>query len=185
MRLAKRGAPDLARHGVARPNLERQSMCRNDHDKLPHLTEVCGDDAEVLALSVLRFVAAGYMTSDVACWDAAYDGAERLLGIMEGPQLVAAMTRVMRAIRSERQRDWHFMPATCCRVTEDERQLVALLASARQHRRSEVAARAARLTGMSDAPRLAAAVSAAAEMLDAAQPRLRPATAMPAQAVLH
>jgi hypothetical protein len=185
MRLAKRGAPDRARHGGARPNLERQSMCRKDHDKLPRLTEICADDAEVLALSVLRFVAAGYMTSDVACWDAAYDGAERLLGVMEGPPLVAAMTRVMRAIRSERQRDWHFMPATCCRVTEDEHQLIALLASARRRHQAEVMARAARLTGLSDAPRLTAAVSAAAEMLDATQPRLRPATAIPAQAVLH
>ena len=32
-----------------------------------------------------RFVAAGYMTGDVACWDAAYDGAERVLGEVEGP----------------------------------------------------------------------------------------------------
>lgn len=34
-------------------------------DRLLPLASVCADDAEVLAISVARFIAAGYMTSDV------------------------------------------------------------------------------------------------------------------------
>ena len=36
---------------------------------------------------------------------------------------MAALVGVMRAIRRERREDWRFMPATCCRVTADERAL--------------------------------------------------------------
>jgi hypothetical protein len=40
------------------------------------VADACRDEAEILALSVARFVAAGYMTGDIACWDAAFNGAE-------------------------------------------------------------------------------------------------------------
>lgn len=86
-------------------------MERRDHGRLPHVREVCADEGEILALSVARFIAAGFMTADVACWDAAFDAAERLLGPDEGARFVAAVTGVMRAIRAERSADWSFMPA--------------------------------------------------------------------------
>ena len=35
----------------------------------PLVREVCKDDVTVLALSVIRSIASGYMTSDVTCWD--------------------------------------------------------------------------------------------------------------------
>ena len=54
-------------------------MERCKHEAMPKVGDVCPDDAAVLALSVTRFIAAGYMTGDVACWDAAYNGAERVL----------------------------------------------------------------------------------------------------------
>ncbi|WP_147707751.1 hypothetical protein [Microvirga massiliensis] len=153
---------------------------------LPHLTSVCADDAEVLALSVLRFVAAGYMTSDVACWDAAYDGVEQVLGPLEGPKFIAAMAGIMRAIRCERQDDWRFMPATCCRVTEDEHQLITLIALARQRRRpEEVEAQAARLVKAFEAPRLTASVWAAAEVLGAVKSQLIPEVTASSRAGLH
>ena len=160
-------------------------MCQTSHNMLPHLTEACADDAEVLALSVLRFVAAGYMTSDVACWDAAYDGVEQVLGPLEGPKFVAAMTGIMRAIRRERRDDWRFMPVTCCRVTEDEHQLVTLIALARQRRRPEVEAQAARLVKAVEAPRLTASVWVAAEMLGAVKSQLIPDITASSRAGLH
>ena len=160
------------------------------HARMPLITEACRDNAEVLALSVLRFVAAGYMTSDVACWDAAHDGAERLLGPIDGPRLVAAMTGVMRAIRVERQGDWRFMPATCCRVTEDERSLVALVAAARDGATSAQALRdaAAVAIGRPAAPRLVTAAREAGDVLNRIEPLLQPGAGdphMPGRAPLH
>jgi hypothetical protein len=154
------------RHGRARPVAEDQTM-KDVHDRMPLVTEVCPDEAAVLALSVARFVAAGYMTSDVACWDAAYDAVERVLGPDVGPPLIAHLTAVMRAIRAERQADWRFMPATCCRVTEDERCLMDLLQQARDRRWSEVERRAAAFADAPSAPRLVSAVRVAAEALGA------------------
>jgi hypothetical protein len=148
------------------------SMDRRKHDGLPTVNEVCPDDAAVLALSVTRFIAAGYMTGDVACWDAAYDGAERVLGDVEAPAFVAAMIGLMRAIRSERADDWLFMPATCCRVTPHEEDLMALLGSARSAAGRGLSLETAQLAGVVNAPRLTGAARIAAELIQRAQRRL-------------
>jgi hypothetical protein len=143
-------------------------------DELTKLTEACRDDAEVLALSVLRFVAAGYMTGDTECWDMAHRGAEQVLGASEGPVFVARMVGVMRAIRAERVGNWNFLPALCCRVTADERRLLALLALARSGPSSvdALASGAAGLAGTAGAPQLAQALRLSAGALDAAQARI-------------
>jgi hypothetical protein len=146
----------------------RTSMTQEAHNRLPRIDEVCADDAEVLALAVSRYLAAGYMTGDVACWDAAYDGAERVLGPRDGQAFVAAMVGVLRAIRAERSGDWAFMPATCCRATDHEQELVALLRAGRQQSSDEVEMQACRLAGVPQAPRLTeAALTAGAHLRDA------------------
>ena len=66
-------------------------MDKDVHDRMLSVAEVCRDEMEALALSVTRFVAAGYMTSDVACWDAAYDAADGVIGPAEGAQLIARL----------------------------------------------------------------------------------------------
>ncbi len=146
-------------------------MTRCRHDLLPLVSEACADDAAILALSVTRSVAAGYMTGDVACWDAAYAGAETVLGEEDGPAFVAAMTAVVRALRAEREADWSFLPATCCRVTPHEEELLGLLQSTRGLVGGDPVAMAARLANQA-APRLAAAAVRAARILDRAQSRL-------------
>src|SRR5215217_1951218 len=85
-------------------------MSRETHDGLPRIRDVCADESEVLALAIARFVGAGYMTADVACWNAAYDAAERLVGPTEGSRLVAAVTGVMRAIRASARPTGAFCP---------------------------------------------------------------------------
>jgi hypothetical protein len=154
------------------------------HDRMLKVAEVCGDDADVLALSVARFVASGYMTSDVACWDAAFDGAERLLGPSEGGRLVSGVVGIMRALRAEREGDWQFMPATCCRVTANECALVALIGRGRRRLWDEVGRDAAAITGRTEAPRLVAAIRDAVETLDAAARHLG-GGARPSGTALH
>ena len=147
----------------------------SDRAALRRVVDVCGDEAEVLALSVARFVAAGYMTSDVACWNAAFDGAEQLLGPAEGCRFVACVVAIIRALRVEREDDWSFMPASCCRVTGHECALVNLINQGRRRLWTDLAEAAAEITGREAAPRLVAAVRAAVEPLDAAAARLAPA----------
>lgn len=149
------------------------------------IADICADDAEVLALSILRFVAAGYMTSDVACWDAAYDAAERVLGPVEGTQVVAAMTGIMRAIRCERAGEWAFMPATCCRATADENQLIDLINCARRSPHADLREKAEVLTRGQPAAGLCLSVTAAADRLNAL--RFGPASRNPplGNALIH
>lgn len=146
---------------------------------LRRVGEACRDEAEILALSVARFVAAGYMTGDIACWDAAFNGAEELLGSSEGGRFVAGMVGIVRALRVERDGDWSFMPASCCRLTGHECALVALIGRGRRGAWDEVAQQAAALAGRETAPRLAAAVRAAAGTIDAAALRLAPPSPRP------
>jgi hypothetical protein len=47
---------------------------------MPQLKAVCADEAEILAMAVVRYIAAAAMTSDSACWDAALDHADMHLG---------------------------------------------------------------------------------------------------------
>lgn len=152
---------------------------------LPRVGDVCADDADVLALSVVRFVAAGYTTSDVACWDAAFDGAERLLGSDEGARFVSSLIGLVRALRAEREGDWSFMPATCCRVTGHECALVRLIGRGRCCRWDEVMRGAAEITGQLEAPRLVSALRSAVTAIDAAAERLAVPPQPVAPAVLH
>lgn len=147
-------------------------MDRKSCTALPKLAETCHDEIEALAISVGRFVAAGYLTSDACCWDAAHDCAEHMFGPIEGPRLVATIVAVIRALRAERAEPWHFMPANCCRLTRDELSLVKLIGLGRLGNRDAVADAAARLTGCSSAPRLVATVLSAGEMLNGLQDAL-------------
>lgn len=150
---------------------------------MPRVADTCRDEAEILALSVARFVAAGYMTSDVACWEAAFDGAERLLGASEGGRFVAGVVGIIRALRAERDGDWSFMPASCCRLTGQECALVALIGCGRRRDWDDVARAAAEIAERDAAPRLAEAVRTAVDTIEAAASRLVPAR--PRRAVLH
>ncbi|WP_267421864.1 hypothetical protein [Methylobacterium sp. GC_Met_2] len=156
----------------------------SDRAALQRVVDVCGDEAEILALSVARFVAAGYMTSDVACWNAAFDGAEQLLGPAEGCRFVACVVAIIRALRVEREEDWSFMPASCCRVTGHECALVNLINRGRKRLWADLEEAAAEITGRGTAPRLVAAVRAAVDPLDAAAERLAP-TSCRGGVVLH
>jgi hypothetical protein len=74
------------------------------------------------------------------------------------------------------------MPASCCRLTGHECALVALIGRGRRGAWDEVAQDAAALAGRA-APRLAAAVRAAAGTIDAAAVRLAPSCPRPK--ILH
>jgi hypothetical protein len=157
------------------------------HEQLRSVAETCADEGELLALSITRFIAAGYMTGDVACWDAAHNSAEDILGPTAGSQFVAAMATLMRAIRTERQTDWRFLPAPCCRVTDDEFRLVRLIALAGRRRWDEVRREAAVLAHTKDAPRISRAVQAVADAVESVRTTVpeRSGSGRPKATALH
>ena len=146
-------------------------MRRRSHDRLPLLTEVCPDDAAVLALSVLRFIAAGFSTGDVTCWDTAFNGAERVLGPGRGPCCVAAMISLMRSIRAESSDDLSFMPISCGRVTEHEQSLIEMIGLARVGQHLGARMKAKGLASRA-APQTVAAVERVALLLNDVAPDL-------------
>ena len=75
------------------------------------------------------------------------------------------MAAVIRALRGERDKPWHFMPANCCRLTLDELDLVKLLAVGRLGDRDAVVKGAIRLTGSRSVARLVTTVLSAGEVL--------------------
>lgn len=141
-----------------------------NHALLPLVRDACADDQTVLALSVLRSIAAGYMTGDIACWDTAFDAADHFLGDVEGPRFVAAMASLVRAVRTERQGEWRFLPATCCRVTRDEQALLALLATSE----ADLARASATFAGSETAGRITRTAREARATLARSAPLLPP-----------
>ena len=146
---------------------------------MPQLKAVCADEAEILALAVIRFIASGAMTSDAACWDAAFDHADAHLGHHQGAAFVGAMASLMRAVRIERTETWRFLPATCCRVTEDEMDLVALISAARGRRFDELWSIARLITSAHHPVRLMESARQAATAIEVARGGLAPARSAP------
>lgn len=135
---------------------------------MARVTDACADDAEVLALSTLRMIAAGYSTGDVACWDMAYAGAERLLRPEIAGRLVASVTTLVRAVRAERPQAWSFMPVTCCRVTGDEATIVRLMTVSRGGDPLAITAAASDVTGRDASSCLETAARIVAQVLEEA-----------------
>jgi hypothetical protein len=146
---------------------------------MPQLRDVCADDAEILAVAVVRYIASGAMTSDAACWDAAFDHADTHLGHHEGAAFVGAMASLMRAIRIERSITWRFLPANCCRLTDDEIDLVALISAARGRRFDELRSIARLITSTTYPERLMESARQAATAIEVARDRLAPARSAP------
>ena len=136
------------------------------HEQAPRVMDICSDAAEVLALSIIRFLATGYATGDVACWDAAFVGAEQGLGAEAGGRLVASLVSLVRALRAERIGGWMFMPATCCRATDDETAIMHLIGIARAGDTLAARKAAADLARRSTAPVTESAAHGVAAVVD-------------------
>lgn len=119
---------------------------------------------EGLALAVLRCLCASFGSRTTLGWERAHDLAEAALGLSDGPALVAHLTALLRAVRSERARCFSYMATDCptCsqRITDDELLIVLLLRAAQGGRRKRIARLAASLAQRPEAPRIDAAATA-------------------------
>ena len=66
-----------------------------------------GFDGNVSQAQAWQGQAAGYMTGDVACWDAAFNGAEELLGSHEGGRFVAGMVAARERVAALEREERH------------------------------------------------------------------------------
>jgi hypothetical protein len=105
-----------------------------------HRHTVCKDEFATAALSIIRFIAAAYATSDAACWEAAFAFAEGAVGAENGPLLVARTAALVRLIRRSRNRDLCCLPSPCNRLTVEEKQIMMLVDAARRDDRTQLAA---------------------------------------------
>jgi hypothetical protein len=81
-------------------------------------------------LSVLRFIAAAYVTGEAECWEAAFRFADEAAGD-DGPLLVARVASLVRLIR--RHHDLVCLPPSCSGLSVDEKRIMMLIGLARDN----------------------------------------------------
>ncbi|OPY95008.1 hypothetical protein A5906_10105 [Bradyrhizobium sacchari] len=96
------------------------------------------DQFSRVALSLFRFIGAAYATGASDCWEAAYRFADEAPGIADSPLLVARAAALVRILRSGRPCELCFMPPSCRRLSQDEVELMRLLAIARSKQPGEL-----------------------------------------------
>jgi hypothetical protein len=108
---------------------ERRS-CARHRAALPSLAQYDSTAGEALAISLLRFIFAGQLHGDGACYEAAHHAAETALDFPEATELVVRVTCLVRAMKCERSDEFQFLPPNCCRITRDEQSFLHALRAA-------------------------------------------------------
>ncbi|MDC7985932.1 hypothetical protein PQJ75_19550, partial [Rhodoplanes sp. TEM] len=127
---------------------------------------VCGDAGEHLALALVRYICAGYMTASADCWEAACAHADDAFGPVDGPSFVGRAGALVRALRAERRGGFAFFPASCARVSGDEADLLGLVQAARAGDVAGLHRAAVRVGGDAAGRRLLTAARALAVLLN-------------------
>lgn len=105
---------------------------------MPHWDTVCPDAFAATCLSVLRFVAAAYTTGEAACWETAFQLADRAVDTENGPILVARIASLVRILRRAGTDELACLPAPCNRLTIGEERLILLIQAARGNDRRQL-----------------------------------------------
>ncbi|SFV37476.1 hypothetical protein [Hyphomicrobium facile] len=86
---------------------------------------------ENVTLDIFRCLCEVYTTGSAQPWEIAMKEAEAKLGPAEGPLLVARVTALLRALRSERKVGFSYLSIGCQHVSPDELSVSGLLKAAR------------------------------------------------------
>jgi hypothetical protein len=128
------------RHGAAEPELRAgepdarepaDARCDCAASGLSLLQDLASDPHEALAVSLIRFVFAGYCSGQVDAWDQGFEAAANVLGHEAGAVFFGRVLTLGRAVRAERLGTFNFMPGHCSRVSKDEIELLGLIQSGR------------------------------------------------------
>lgn len=123
-------------------------------------------DLDRLVLAQVRFVCGAYVTEDVKYWHAALCAANAAIGPINGPAVFGRCAALVLAIRQERVRDFHFLPAPCERAAPDELEFLDLLAAARSEERGRFERTARSFAGIAEPACLVLAVTSLVGVLN-------------------
>ena len=161
---AKRGDNKLV-HGKAEPRMLEKShatvleseVCSCAGYGLPLLCEIAADEIEMLAVTLLRFIFAGFCCGKVDCWNAGVDVAINVLGENDGALFYSRVLMMGRAVQRERQGNFNFLPGNCSRIAEDEIEVLALLKAVRDGKPGPIEVALLTLARSIETPRLSSA----------------------------
>jgi len=117
------------------PNSKQQSgetECCCSDPSLTSIDDLAADPLDVLVLNLSRAICFGYAHEAVGPWDHAISMAEEIYSEDQGAILMAHVATLIRAVRSERNPVFSFMPIGCRRMTYDEECLLRVVQSARR-----------------------------------------------------
>lgn len=106
-------------------SIDEPGSCQ--HPELPKLSSLGLSAIELLTLRILRTICLGCEQDQLSYWDNAFDFAERQIGEIDGPPLVARCISLLRAIRANRPGAFCYMSVGCEHISEDEQALLAVI----------------------------------------------------------
>jgi hypothetical protein len=143
---------------------EMAGACHHVARRFRSLEELGLDRIEQLTLAVLRHLCHSFASETTLGWERANQLAEAGLGLGDGPDLVAQVTALLRAVRAERTRRFSYMAAECpiCskRITHDEHLVIRLIRAARANAQPRLTEHAVALAQKQQAPAITAAAHA-------------------------
>jgi hypothetical protein len=144
--------------------------------------ETSGPSAKVVPLPARaseRLVAVGFRcwlaglsTGDIKCWEDAWNSFSGMLGPEQAKALLLDLSKFVRAVKANAQRDIEISPTGCRSFCRDECLAISIIAACQHNERQALTASAAALIGSDDigdtlngAQALAAALRQANQML--------------------
>jgi hypothetical protein len=159
------------RNKSSKPNdgAPAEDMCAGHALGFPLRSELGFSPIENVTLDVFRCVCEVYTSGSAQPWEIAVKISEENLGDGDGPLLVARVTALLRALRSERKIGFSYLSVGCQHVSPDELAVAGLLKAARS--RDEHGIQRGLMLAL-DKPQIAARTQAAARALAGLQLQL-------------
>lgn len=93
---------------------------------------------------------AGLSTGDIKCWEEAWNTFSGTLGDENAKALLLELSKFVRAVKADAQREIEFSPAGCRSFCRDECLAISIIAACQHDERAALASSAAALVGSDD-----------------------------------
>lgn len=110
-----------------------EDVCAGHALGFPLRVELGFSPIENVTLDVFRAICEVYTSGSAQPWEIAFKIAEENLGMNDGAVIVARVTTLLRALRSERKIGFSYLSVGCQHVSPDELAVAGLLKAARNH----------------------------------------------------
>lgn len=152
-------------------HLEEDVPCAAARAGLPRRQDYGLNLNEDVCLNVVRDLLSMFVTGDARHWDRAMDFCEVHLGESSATQMVAQVSRFVRALRIERTCAFSFLSFGCQHITQDELALISTLQTLQVGSSHDIKDALQYLSQSNSYPRLELATRALSEFLAASKPK--------------